>query len=363
MRAKVMMHFLGEHDINLPYFQLSSLRKMCSIVQRNPRNIEPHLYHHGLVKILVEEQLKAKRDTWERFLIRNHFQEIGEASVGSHQVPKRSRRRRREEITPEVDVQLETAVHETVVPETVQEPIEEEIAAHHSEHENDPEPAINIDQVAQEMISETLQEIVKEAAQKKKETKKKQKLDKGKAIAQETELTPEIYITPENSSEEDTQPLASSLAQLHEASLSKKLQKQRQKKQKEKQSITSLRRSSRLQSKEGTTKGRESLFIDLSTPEKGAKKLDFEESPLHVEHVETSPPREESLFEQEPEFEQKPEYEHEPSSKRSPEVDPDQQKVYNYLEMLEQAAAGPSTILPFEQQVHSLKQEVLSLKC
>jgi hypothetical protein len=71
---------------------------MCSIVQRNPRNIEPHLYHHGLVKILVEEQLKAKRDTWERFLVRNHFQEIGEASGGSPQVPKKSRRKRKRKL-------------------------------------------------------------------------------------------------------------------------------------------------------------------------------------------------------------------------------------------------------------------------
>lgn len=133
-----MMHFLGEHDINLLYFLLSSLRKMCSIVQRNPRSIEPHLYHHGLVKILVEEQLKAKRDTWERFLVRNHFQEIGEASGGSPQVPKKSRRKRREEITPEIVVQLETVVPEIVV--------QEEIPAHHFEEENDPEPAVDIDQ-------------------------------------------------------------------------------------------------------------------------------------------------------------------------------------------------------------------------
>ena len=91
--AKVMMHFLGD-DINLPYFLLSSLGKMSSIVQRNPRNIEPHLYHHGLVKMLVEEQLKAKRDTWERFLVRNHFEEAGETSV-----PRKSRRKRRDTTT------------------------------------------------------------------------------------------------------------------------------------------------------------------------------------------------------------------------------------------------------------------------
>ena len=106
----------------------------------------------------------------------------------------------------------------------------------------------------------------------------------------------------------------------------------------------------------GTTKDRESLFIDLSTPEKGATRLDFEESPPHVEHVETTPPREESPFEHETEFE------HEPSSKRSLEIDPDQQKVYNYLETLEQAAVGPSIVLPLEQQVHSLKQEIFELE-
>ena len=123
-----------------------------------------------------------------------------------------------------------------------------------------------------------------------------------------------------------------------------------------------MRRSSRLQSREEPTKNKESFFIDLSTPEKGAVTLDFEESPPIVEHDETSPPREDSPFEQGHEFEQEPEHEYEPSAKKSPEVDPDQQKVYNYLETLEKEAAGPSTIPPLEKQVHSLKQEVFELE-
>ena len=175
--AKVMMHFLGD-DINLPYFLLSSLRKMCSIVQRNPRNIEPHLYHHGLVKMLVEEQLKAKRDTWEIFLVRNHFEEAGETSV-----PRKSRRKR-EEATPETVVQEET--------------VQEETDVHHSEHEIDPESVVDTDQTAQGIITETLSELAQEVAQKRKESRIKQKKDNGKAVAQET------YTTPENSSEEDT---------------------------------------------------------------------------------------------------------------------------------------------------------------
>ena len=48
---------------------------MCTTVQKNIEDIEPHLYHHGMVKILIEDQLKKKSDTWERFLVRNYFQD------------------------------------------------------------------------------------------------------------------------------------------------------------------------------------------------------------------------------------------------------------------------------------------------
>lgn len=90
--ARIMMHFMDDHAINLPYFLLASLRKMSATIQKHVGNIEPHLYHHGLIKILIEEQLKTKNDTWEKFLVRNHLQEIAEASNSSPRIPKRSRR-------------------------------------------------------------------------------------------------------------------------------------------------------------------------------------------------------------------------------------------------------------------------------
>ena len=271
------------------------------MAQRNPRNIEAHLCHHSLVKMLVEEQLKAKRDTWEKFLVRNHFEEPGETSV-----PRKSRRKRKED-TPETDI-LEG---------TVQGKIEEETEIHHSEHEMEPEPTVDS---AQEIISETLSELAKEAAKKRREDKKKQKQDKGKSIVQET------YQTPEHSSDEerDSQPLAQRLAKLHEKiALSKKVkvQKPREKAQKETQSAATVRRSSRLQNKGKATR---TLFVDLSTPEKGAIKADLEDSP---QREAATPPREDSPFQ--PEFET--EIEHEYSSRKSPIVDPIQQEVYNYL--------------------------------
>src|SRR5271168_1533207 len=60
--TRLLMNFLENQTLNLPYFLLLSLKKMCTTVQKNIEDIEPHLYHHGLVKILIEDQLKKNRD-------------------------------------------------------------------------------------------------------------------------------------------------------------------------------------------------------------------------------------------------------------------------------------------------------------
>ena len=104
-------------------------------------------------------------------------------------------------------------------------------------------------------------------------------------------------------------------------------------------------------------KDKQPHFIDLGegTPEKAATQLDLESSPPRVE---STPPHEESPFQPEPQTE----FEFEQSPRRTPEINPNQQEVYNYLESLEQSVAGPSTILPLDEQVQSLKQEVFELE-
>ena len=81
--TRLLMNFIDNQTLNMPYFLLNSLRKMSVTVQKNLGDVEPHLYHHGLVKILIEKQLKEKKDAWEQFLIRNFFepQEIPEGST------------------------------------------------------------------------------------------------------------------------------------------------------------------------------------------------------------------------------------------------------------------------------------------
>ena len=55
--VRMMMHFLEGHQKNLSYFLLNSLNKMSTNVQQKIQCIENTMYHHGLVKILVEFHL------------------------------------------------------------------------------------------------------------------------------------------------------------------------------------------------------------------------------------------------------------------------------------------------------------------
>lgn len=91
--TRLLMNFLEKQALNLPYFLLLSLKKMSTTIKKNIGDIEPHLYCHGLMRILVEDQLKRNKDTWERFLVRNYFQEQSEAPGSS--VPKAPRKSRR----------------------------------------------------------------------------------------------------------------------------------------------------------------------------------------------------------------------------------------------------------------------------
>ena len=89
---RLSMNFLENGTLNLPFFLLNSLRRMTTNVQKKVESIETTLYHHGLVKILVEFHLRSVGDSWEDFLVRNFFQYAPELSKGNH--IKRSRRRK-----------------------------------------------------------------------------------------------------------------------------------------------------------------------------------------------------------------------------------------------------------------------------
>lgn len=59
---RLLMNFLEDGTLNLPFFLLNSLRRMATNVQKKIEAIETILYHHGLVKNLVEHHLKSVGD-------------------------------------------------------------------------------------------------------------------------------------------------------------------------------------------------------------------------------------------------------------------------------------------------------------
>jgi len=60
--------------MNLPFFHLKILTKMAKNVQSQPENKETSLFHIGLRKILVEEELRKKNHTWNHFLFLGGFE-------------------------------------------------------------------------------------------------------------------------------------------------------------------------------------------------------------------------------------------------------------------------------------------------
>ena len=103
--TRILMNFLENRTLNLPYFLFNSLKKMAVTVQKHLGDVEPHLYHHGLIKILIEKELKERKDTWEQFLVRNFFEEPQEIPEGSS--IRRSRRKRMNvetQITPTQEI-------------------------------------------------------------------------------------------------------------------------------------------------------------------------------------------------------------------------------------------------------------------
>jgi hypothetical protein len=59
--------------LNLPFYLLKSLQKMSKFYQTQNPNPESSLFHHGLIRILVNAQLLKTRDNWQSFLVRNRF--------------------------------------------------------------------------------------------------------------------------------------------------------------------------------------------------------------------------------------------------------------------------------------------------
>ena len=58
-----LLHFKDGLEMNFPYFMCKSLAKMSRRVHKEYGNPYNSLYHHGLIKILIEYELRVRKDT------------------------------------------------------------------------------------------------------------------------------------------------------------------------------------------------------------------------------------------------------------------------------------------------------------
>jgi hypothetical protein len=70
---RLMLHFTGKIEMNIPYYLLRSILKMSDRVQSKSKVVDTSIFHSGLIRILVSKELGKKDISWEHFIISSHF--------------------------------------------------------------------------------------------------------------------------------------------------------------------------------------------------------------------------------------------------------------------------------------------------
>jgi hypothetical protein len=65
---RLLMHFTAIKPLNLPHYLFRSLVKMIEKVQRKGKDHQTNLFHHGLVKVMILQNLSEINIPWETFI-------------------------------------------------------------------------------------------------------------------------------------------------------------------------------------------------------------------------------------------------------------------------------------------------------
>lgn len=65
---RFLVHTVGISKLNLPFYLLKILSKMATRVRNHPSHTSHNVFHHGLVKLLVLDELEKHNRTWSHFL-------------------------------------------------------------------------------------------------------------------------------------------------------------------------------------------------------------------------------------------------------------------------------------------------------
>ena len=87
---RILTHISGDDPLELVHYLYNSLLKMYKSYHKQPLSSPQYVYHHGLIKILVQHQLIKKGKSWDEFLVLEGFQGMSSKKKMGH--PKSKRR-------------------------------------------------------------------------------------------------------------------------------------------------------------------------------------------------------------------------------------------------------------------------------
>jgi hypothetical protein len=65
---RLLLHFEGGPQIEFPHFIWMSLNKMVRVIKSGSKKPKTSLYHHGLMKLLVVQELRKRDNSWNKLL-------------------------------------------------------------------------------------------------------------------------------------------------------------------------------------------------------------------------------------------------------------------------------------------------------
>jgi hypothetical protein len=69
-----LLHFTGKEFTNLPFYLSRSFGKMSDRVKPKSKQVDTNVFHSGLIKMIVLEELKKTNTDWDVFLVASSFQ-------------------------------------------------------------------------------------------------------------------------------------------------------------------------------------------------------------------------------------------------------------------------------------------------
>ena len=68
-----LMAMFISFPLNLTHYLVQSMFKMSSAIKKGSKNLSHSLFHHGLVRILIERELSKQNRSWDEFIESNGF--------------------------------------------------------------------------------------------------------------------------------------------------------------------------------------------------------------------------------------------------------------------------------------------------